>query len=526
MERKAIFAMMAFALLASCLVPLAFEEGDALADEDIVVLINGANQSPVMDMTVGSGSTYGFNVIVFNNSENHLAFSTVCTTDGVASISTEVIGVNGYVVAPNSNIEFNVTVSVDKYADDGTEKGLMVMTFTDNLGLNVVEKTVVMNITVESEFGSDDQYNKFFGTIPNTLDGFLGSAAFAAVVTLLVWVLVSIIATSIVVPLLTRVVGTRKNDDEKRAIRRSLTKMVTLLIAIVAINQCIRIVGADISICQTVGFVSNILYVLISAGIAWIVYMFIVTAVLKGIESASDVSGVDSSLIPLFKMLGQMVIAVGSVAGILAMFGVDLTGILLSAGVVTLGITMGAQNTLNQFFSGIVLLSTRPFKKGDFVRIGGEVYIVRRVKLMFTEFDNWDKDQVVTIPNNVVSNGTIVNMTRESSDARIYVYVTVAYGSDLKKVSEIMIRAAMEHDHVIKDGSRSMPSTRLTNLLDSGIEYRLAAYVDDFDSTGGIAGDIRERIVGLCKENGIEIPYNRLDVSILGKLREGDDPSD
>lgn len=525
MDRRSIFAMMAMVLLASCLVPLALEDGDALVDDDVVVLIDG-DRTMVKDVTVGSGSSSSFNVIVFNNSDYPLAFSAKSTTDGVTTIATEVMGANGSVIDPNSHIEFAVTVSADKYVEKGSETGLMTMKFTDNTGVTAVTKEVIINITVESEFGSDDQYNKFFGAIPNTLDGFLGSAAFAAIVTLLVWIVVSIIATSIVVPLLTRVVGTRKSDDEKKAIRRSLTKLVTALIAIVAINQCIRIVGAGADICQAVGLVSNILYVVICAGIAWIVYMFVVTAVLKGIESASDV-GVDSSLIPLFKMLGQMIIAVGSVAAILAMFGVDLTGILLSAGVITLGITMGAQNTLSQFFSGIVLLSTRPFRKGDFVKIGGEVYIVRRVKLMFTEFDNWDKDQVVTIPNNVVSNGTIVNMTGESSDARIFVYVTVEYGSDLKKVSEIMVQAAMEHDHVIKDGSRSMPSTRLTNLLESGIEFRLAAFVDDFDSTGGIAGDIRTRIVELCRENDIEIPYNKLDVNILntcdGKLREGDD---
>ena len=220
----------------------------------------------------------------------------------------------------------------------------------------------------------------------------------------------------------------------------------------------------------------------------------------------------DSSLIPLFKMIGKIVITVSAAAAILALFGVDLTGILLSAGVITLGITLGAQNILNQFFSGIVLLSTRPFKKGDFVQINGTVYIVRKVKLMFTEFDNWDKDQVVTIPNNIVSGGTIVNMTREDDEARTYVYMTVAYGSDLKKAQELMVQAAMEHPHVIKDGTRSPPSTRLTNFLDSSIELRLAAYVDDFDSSGSYAGQLRERILQLFDENGIEIPFNKMDI--------------
>ena len=149
---------------------------------------------------------------------------------------------------------------------------------------------------------------------------------------------------------------------------------------------------------------------------------------------------------------------------------------------------------------------------------------------MFTEFDNWDKDQVVTIPNNIVSGGTIVNMTREDDEARTYVYMTVAYGSDLKRAQELMVQAAMEHPHVIKDGTRSGPSTRLTNFLSSSIELRLAAYVDDFDSSGTYAGQLRERILQLFDENGIEIPFNKMDIVIQtecdGRKRDDDTTPD
>ena len=117
-------------------------------------------------------------------------------------------------------------------------------------------------------------------------------------------------------------------------------------------------------------------------------------------------------------------------------------------------------------------------------------------------------------------------MTREDDEARTYVYMTVAYGSDLKKAQELMVQAAMEHPHVIKDGTRSPPSTRLTNFLDSSIELRLAAYVDDFDSSGSYAGQLRERILQLFDENGIEIPFNKLDIIVQtpcdGKRKDDD----
>ena len=110
----------------------------------------------------------------------------------------------------------------------------------------------------------------------------------------------------------------------------------------------------------------------------------------------------------------------------------------------------------------------------------------------------------------------------------------MAYEADLAKAKELMIEAAMMHPHVIKDGSRSMPGTRLTNFLDSGIEYRLACFVDDFDNNSHYAGQIREAIFDLFTKNGISIPYSKMEVFLMdncdGKRRSYDkedvDPSE
>ena len=273
-----------------------------------------------------------------------------------------------------------------------------------------------------------------------------------------------------------------------------------------------------------------VLYVLIGAVLAWQIYVFLITNLIKGIDEGLDVDGIDASLIPLFKMIGKIVICVVAATIILAAFGVDLAGIMVSAGVITLGITFGAQEIISQFFSGIVLLSTRPFKKGDFVSLNGTSYKVHKVRLMYTEFENWDRDQIITMPNNVVSSATMVNFTKGSPNTRIFIYVTVAYDANLTLAKELMIRAANMHPHVVKDKSVIPPNTRLTAFQDSGIEYRLACFVDDYDMSAHYAGQIREIIYKLFLDNGVEIPYNRLEVDLRsvcdGRKREGDDTPD
>lgn len=539
MNGKRVKVLIALAtVLSVLLVPMiASDDAEAISTEDLSVSIPGydivehsvsdGRIDLTIDMTMNNGKSKDVLVYVLNKSDKIVNIGTSGDKTGEVTSSATV---DNNTLVP-SEIEYGLvtaTITAGQYANEHTTPTEVIITVTDIDGWDnpTVTITVHVNVDVVSTFYSDDSYNKIFGIIPNTLPAPLDNPWISAAITMVLWILATIVVSYIIIPLLTRLVGVRKSPTEKDSLKKSLTKMITLIMIIIAINECAQIVGAGPSISHTISSVSNVFYVLIGATIAWQVYIFIVTAMINGLDETVEIDGIDGSLIPLFKMIGKLAISVTAVAMILASFGVDLGGILVSAGVVSLGITLGAQNTLNQFFSGIVLLATRPFKKGDFVRINTDTYIVHKVKLMFTEFENWDKDQIVTMPNNVVSSATIVNLTRDSPHTRIFVYVSVAYNADLSLAKELMIRAAKMHPHVIVDNSVTPPGTRLTNFLGSGIEYRLACYVDDFDNSSHYAGQIREIIYKLFLDNGIEIPYNRLEVTMLepcdGKRKESD----
>lgn len=407
-----------------------------------------------------------------------------------------------------------VTLTADAYADAGTAAGELSIIARVLGGSTVETLTVPISITLTSVFTSGDSYNKFFGIIPNTLEEPLDSAWFTAAVTLIIWIILTVVVTEVVVPLLTRLVGNRKTPDEKKRLTKQLTVAMTALMTVIALNECVQIIGASAEVSYYMGAISNIVYVCLSASMSWNIYMFVVTAFLKGLDRNSEVDGMDMSLLPLFKTLGKLVIVVVSVCAILGAFGVDLYGIMVSAGVISLGITLGAQETLNQFFSGIVLLATRPFKAGDFIRIGGETYRVRKIRLMYTELDNWDFDQVVTIPNNTVSSATVINLS-SGRRTRVNLDVDVAYGTDIAKAKQCLEAAGRKHPHVIKDGSCTPPVSRFMSFGDSGITLRLYCYVDDFDSSSSFTGQLRELVYKELTSNGIEIPYNRIQVDVL-----------
>lgn len=550
MNARKATALLIVALMLAMIVPCATAGIADAADgtqersvtpDDVIVNVDGGGSS--VDLSIETGSTTSVMIYVTNLSDSYMSIDAYDVSNDVLSTRTTIDGVNGtsliYPMGESSGTHIariTVEISAERLADTQTFTGNLTLRFTD-LGLspdsevrNYFDIEIPVTVHVNSVYTIEGSYNQFFGLIPNTLPAPFNDPTVTAIITLVLWIIATVVVCEVVIPILARLVGNRKTPEEKKKITNTLTKTISVLMFVVAVNECLNIVGTSAEIMSQVATWSLVLYVVIGAVLAWQIYIFLITAIINGLDDAVEVDGIDSSLIPLFKMIGKLVICVAAVTIILAAFGVDLAGIMVSAGVVTLGITFGAQEIISQFFSGIVLLSTRPFKKGDFVSINGTSYIVHRVRIMYTEFENWDKDQIVTMPNNAVTSATLINFTKGDAKTRIFIYVSVAYDADLSLAKELMIKAAKMHPHVIVDHSCVPPVTRLNNFGDSGIEYRLACYVDDYDNSAVYAGQIREIIYKLFKDNGVEIPYNRLQLDILsdcdGRKRPDDTAPD
>lgn len=520
------FATVAVLLaLATIIVSSAVPASEALTQDDLY--FNTIDDGD-MSVSLQSGGTATVNLYVTNQCDSSVAIDVESITGLGSSFETsysiEVLGSSNSsvgVLMPSgqdgSIAVITLTIKADVYADTQTVTG-SVRVLANGIGDDSGHTEFVLPITVNvsSAFTTDDAYNKFFGVFLNTLDSPFDATWFTALATLVLWLIATVLASEVIIPLFTRLVGARKTDEEKRSLRKRLTMLITALMAVISINECMLIVGANAEVTHFVGACSNVVYVVIGAYISWMVYLFIVTAFLKGIDEAAEVDGMDMSLLPLFKMIGKLVIIVFAVCAALAAFGVDFAGIMVSAGVVTLGITLGAQEILGQFFSGIVLLASRPFKKGDFIQINGTTYRVRKVRLMYTELENWDFDQIVTMPNNTVSAATLVNLSSmDYRRTRVFIYVDVAYGTDIDKAKASLEAAGRKHPHVINDGSCIPPNARVTEFADSGVTMRLACYVDDFNNSAHYAGQIRELVYKQLNEDGIEIPYNRIQVDVL-----------
>lgn len=217
-------------------------------------------------------------------------------------------------------------------------------------------------------------------------------------------------------------------------------------------------------------------------------------------------------------------ITIGVVIGLtlLTVWDLNVTPLLASAGLVGIALAFAAQDTLANFFAGIAIYMDRPFRSGDYVvldpgsasELRGEV---RDIGLRSTRVLTRD-DVLVTVPNNIIANGRVVNETGNVDRYRIRVAVGVAYDSDLDHVERTLVGLAKQHDKVLPDPE---PRGRVRAFGDSSINWEVLAWIRDPRDRGVVIHDLSKKVHKAFRDEGIKIPFPQRDVHIDGRVERG-----
>lgn len=221
--------------------------------------------------------------------------------------------------------------------------------------------------------------------------------------------------------------------------------------------------------------------------------------------------------IPAIDMVGAVAIVVVGLFWVATRMGVNVTVFLASMGVVGLVLAFAMQDTLSNFFSGLHLMFDRPFDIGDTLEIDGDFLEVLHIGFRSTRLYNIFAYEVVIMPNNMVANQKLVNMTKPNNEYRSRIDVGVAYGSPVDKVKEILLEATQAHPDVILDDQDKEPRVRFIDFGDSALQFRLLYSVKDVLEQWRVATAVREHIDRRFREEGITIPFPQRTVSFLGQ---------
>lgn len=179
--------------------------------------------------------------------------------------------------------------------------------------------------------------------------------------------------------------------------------------------------------------------------------------------------------------------------------GIDLSSLAVVAGALSVGIGFGMQQVVSNFVSGIILLVERPIAVGDWIEVGGQQGIVRKMAVRATQIRTFDRTDVI-VPNSNLITQPVTNWTRGSLSGRIIVPVTVSHGADSRQVARILCEIAEDQPTVLVNPA---PAAMLRGILPEGMNFELRAVLSDINGGVAVTSEINHQILARFAEAGI-----------------------
>ncbi len=191
--------------------------------------------------------------------------------------------------------------------------------------------------------------------------------------------------------------------------------------------------------------------------------------------------------------------------------GLNTTSVTALVSVLTLGVTLAAEDILGNVAGGLVILSSHPFNIGDEIEISGTVGVVREIALNHTKVETCN-GQYVMLPNKELSSSRIINYTTMGR-RRVVVNITASYDAPTDTVKAACMEAVAATPNVLPEPA---PQAYLTGYGSSSIEYSVRCWTETKDYWGAYYA-LNENLRTAFAAHNVEMTYDHLNVHVLNK---------
>jgi potassium-dependent mechanosensitive channel len=190
--------------------------------------------------------------------------------------------------------------------------------------------------------------------------------------------------------------------------------------------------------------------------------------------------------------------------------GIQLDRFALIVGALSVGIGFGLQNIVNNFVSGLILAFERPVQSGDTVQLSSMFGRITRIGVRSSTLRTFEGAEVIVPNANLISN-EVTNWTLSDYRRRMEILVGAAYGTDPRKVMEVLAKAAASDQRLLDNPA---PSVLFLGFGESSLDFSLRAWTDDFDNFITIKSDLTLAVHDGLYAAGIEIPFPQRDLHL------------
>jgi small-conductance mechanosensitive channel len=249
-------------------------------------------------------------------------------------------------------------------------------------------------------------------------------------------------------------------------------------------------------------FVSVAVLVVAAIFVADLVCLVLLFGVAKSIAEKTKTTADDQAIPFLAKILRTAIYAIAAII-ILDQFHIEITPLVASLGIAGFAIGFAAQDTIGNLLAGFFILSDRPFTKGDRIQIRDYIGEVVDIGLRTTKIETLDNTYVI-VPNAQIISNEVINYALPDVKIKLRTNVGVAYGTDPKKVREILTKVAGEDKLILKNPP---PEAYFLEFGESSLNFQLVSWIEDFHEKARIADRLNTRISEEFKKAGVEIPF-------------------
>lgn len=226
-------------------------------------------------------------------------------------------------------------------------------------------------------------------------------------------------------------------------------------------------------------------------------------------KSKIDVS-IHGFLLTMASFLLKFVVLITSAR----ILGVPITTFIAMLSAAGLAVGLALKDSLSNFAAGILLLATRPFSVGDFIESSSVSGTVLSIQILYTALNTADNKRVM-VPNNHLATSHIINYSIEPY-RRVDKIYSVAYGTDVKKVKEILMNIAIANEKILEDRGVMLGVSKHNEY---SVDFDLKVWVkreDYFEVSYGL----NETVIQVFEEQSIKIPYPLREIRIQSEEKK------